>query len=769
MTRLLSSSPAGEWVEGYPLGNGRLGVMCLGAALSPHFQINDGTAWSGSPRNEAAFAVPTPQEASELLAESRRRLAAGDPEGAEQLLRREQTGWTQAYQPFIDLRLSVSGTASTGYQRQLDLASALCSVTADGLLQEAFVSAPHGVFVVRLTSEAPVDVVAELSTQHRVLATENRRLELRLPSDVPPAHEPAEPVRWSAEPGSALEGAAVLDWQHDGTDEVREGLPVAVGVRRLTLVLATRTTFQGLGREPEGTARRAGDAAAQTVASALAEGWDALLAAHTADHRALFDRVVLTLGPQRSVDTGERLGAVYAEGIAADPALAALLFDLGRYLLITSSRPGGLPTTLQGLWNAESQPPWSSNYTTNINLPMNYWPAEVVDLPETLEPYLELVDALAVRGRATAEALYGARGWVTHHNTDAWAHTTAVGAGRGDASWAFWPMAAPWLLAVHRRHLEFGGDDAFAERARPALRGAAQFLLDWLIESPDGSLQTSPSTSPENRYLLEGRPVSLTTSSALDLALTKELLTTVVAVDERCRTVDDLTSAARAALSRIPSAPLIHEGRLLEWGKDVEEEDPRHRHVSPLYSIFPGDEVPGPVLVEAATAMLERRGDDSTGWSLVWKAAIWARLGRADRIQDLLPLVFRRATSDAGPWHGGLHSNLFCSHPPFQIDGNLGFTAAVAEMLLQSHAGVIDLLPALPPAFPEGGVHGLIARPGVSVSMTWAGGVLVSAALRCHRPSAAGPHTIRYRERVLVVAVPSEGEVSVDVDALRAP
>ncbi|MGW5569218.1 glycosyl hydrolase family 95 catalytic domain-containing protein [Streptomyces tendae] len=481
-------------------------------------------------------------------------------------------------------------------------------------------------------------------------------------------------------------------------------------------------------------ARRDLDAAAGRGAVALRER-------QRADHARLYERVELTWD---SAD--ERLRRL------------AFLFHYGRYLLISASREGGTPATLQGLWNDSMRPPWSSNYTVNINTQMNYWPADVTDLPECLPPLFDLVEAVSVRGTETARRLYDADGWCAHHNTDVWAHTSPVGGGRADPAWAFWPLAGAWLCRHLADHVAFGAAPAFArDRAWPVLRGAARFLLDWLVELPDGTLGFSPSSSPENRFSTAAGPMALDVSSAIDIGLAREVFVSVLALAERVGRPDDaVAGAARAALDRLPWPETDEDGTVREWRGPHVMAEPAHRHLSSLYEVFPG---PGlPVVLSAAVARtLDVRGDDSTGWSLAWKLALRARLGHTGRLPALIDLALREVAPGAVGEHGGLYPNHLSAHPPFQIDGNFGFTAAIAECALQSHAGSVALLPALPADWPAGRLRGLVARPGVVVDLAWDDDRrLVEARLR-GRSGRVG--TVRV----------SLGEASVEVDLARGP
>jgi alpha-L-fucosidase 2 len=683
---------------------------------------------------------------------------------------------------------------------------------------------------------------------------------LQLPSDVAPPHEDVpDPVAWDPAGGAALRGAVVVGATHDGAvhggtaygGTARPAPAVGTltlrGVTRLDLLVSTATTFRGIGEVPAGDEHDAYARALTRLREASARGVDAVRERHGADHRALYRRVRWSFGEAAGgpygagaaggeagalgdgagyvsrgdagasgeaaaphataapgpVPTDERLARANAHGdpLAADPGLAPLLFHYGRYLLIAASRRGGTPPTLQGLWNAEFRPPWSSNYTTNINLQMNYWAADTANLPETLPPLVELVGALSRSGAETARRLYGARGWVAHHNSDVWAYTQPVGRGAHDPKWAFWPFAGAWLVHHLHDHLSFGARsvpeaerDAYAaEVVWPVTRSAAEFVLDWLVEAADGTLGTAPSTSPENSYVTtDGRVASVARSATMDLALAAELLSSTVALGARVAPGDALAARAAAALARLPEPAPGRDGALREWSDDPVAEDPRHRHQSHLYAVHPGTGPVSPAVRAAAARSLDLRGDESTGWSLAWRLALRARLGDPAAVRRLLALLFRdmgdgggvddtdgtdsaegTGSTDGtgggarGAWSGGLYHNLFAAHPPFQIDANFGFVAAIAECLVQSHAGRIDLLPALPSSLPAGQVTGLVARPGLQVDVAWrpdrdgdAGQGLVTARLTALRAGARGTHLVAYRGREVTVRV---GEAAVEL------
>lgn len=478
----------------------------------------------------------------------------------------------------------------------------------------------------------------------------------------------------------------------------------------------------------------------------------------------------------RSAPTDERL-ARHADG-APDPGLAALAFQHGRYLLVAGSRRGTQPMGLQGLWNEHVQPPWSGNYTLNINTEMNYWPALGANLAECHEPLLTWLGALAASGTRTAHELYGARGWAAHHNSDVWGFSLPAGEGDGDPCWTAWPLAGAWLASHVWDHYEYTGDAAFLARAWPVLHGAALFVLDWLVELPDGTLGTAPATSPENKYVAaDGLPAAVSTSTTSDLAMVRDLLERTL--DARAALADasgddrsghdrsghdrsghdrsgheafpdDLDARIRDALGRLPTERVGADGRLAEWLTDVPDAEPTHRHQSHLYRVHPGTSIDpdqAPALATAAVASLDARGPESTGWSLAWRLNLRARLrdvaGVEASVRSFLAPVDLDLPGRSGPRSGGgVYRNLFCAHPPFQVDGNLGFTAGVVEALVQGHRTVasgegvvreVHLLPALPGAWSEGEVRGLRVRGGVTVAITWSAGRVTRAELVADR------------------------------------
>lgn len=737
MTCLSFGRSASSWVERLPLGDGRLGVMVDGALPRTSYALNHEHAWSGGPGSEQRGAPILQHAPAELLSTARHAVSVGRPQDAVRALSQLQGRYSQAFMPLGELTVTHDGEAARELRRELDLATSIHTVSSATTRQTSIVSAPFGVLAI--LSSTPVRL--GLSTPHHVVAESTDgvlEVHLRFPSDVPPPHERDQPaVVWDDTPGAASEAviAALTTRQPDG---------------EWLVLLAASTTFGGLGQDLRPLEEVRDEVHARLTAASTA-GADQIFADGAHDHARLYNRARLEFtGAEPRRDTNERLETAFAAAghpLATDPALAALLFDFGRYLAIASSRPGGLPANLQGIWNAEMRPPWSSNYTLNINTEMNYWSSHSTNLSETAVPLRDFVAALAARGAGTARDLYGAPGWVVHHNSDAWLFTSTVGHGEGDVRWSHWPMAGAWLVRALRDAVDFGAEEAASLWS--IARGAAEFALSWHHVDGDGEWSTSPSTSPENTYLLNGEEVALDRMAAIDGQLLRDLFETVVFLAERLAIAGDpVADACAARLTVLPAQPsLTGDGRIREWAEDRVEADPHHRHLSHLYGLFPG---PGPgrwdaESLEAAARTLEARGDESTGWSLVWKIALWARLRRPDKISDLLAIFFRDAESERGPEAGGLYPNLFAAHPPFQIDANLGFPGALVECILQSHLG-IELLPALPSELATGAARGLVARPGIEVDLDWDAGELTRVRFR---PSSRVAVAVRYRNRII--------------------
>jgi alpha-L-fucosidase 2 len=779
--RLWYEHPAVVWEEALPIGNGRLGGMVFGGIQQERILLNEDTLWSGFPKNT------NDPDVLRHLDEVRRLLFAGNYLEAQHLAEGTMLGpWNESYQPMGDLRLEFAGVEHIErYTRELDLDRAVATTRfqAGSSLhsRETFISAPDQVLVERLSCTEPgrVSFIASLDSllPHTTSRGNGPELVMTLSGRCPAHVEPSyvedcrSPVVFDPD---SLERAMTFTVRiqvlHEGG--ISESTDSAVSVRNAdsaVILLTAATSYGGFDWNHAATDIDPFSVTSEQMDTALNRSQQEMVDRHVEDHHRLFRRVELDLGNSAASElpTDRRLAGLAAGGW--DPDLFALLFQYGRYLLIASSRPGTQPANLQGIWSREVRPPWSSNWTTNINLEMNYWPAETCNLSECHEPLMRLIDDLRKTGSETARVQYGCRGWVVHHNVDLWRTPTAVG---GSARWALWPMASAWLSLHAWEHYLFTLDEEFLEcRAYPAMKEAAWFLQDWLVEDGNGHLITCPSTSPENAFLTPGgEACSIGIGSTMDLSLIQELFSACIEAARRLSTDEGFVVELENVLHRLPPFRTGRHGQLLEYSEDFEETEPGHRHLSHLFSVFPGSLMTTsetPQWIPACRTSLDRRGDEGTGWSLAWKIALRARLGDGDHALKLVSRLMRPASSTGTNYvdGGGTYPNLMDAHPPFQIDGNFGVTAGIAEMLLQSHERVLCLLPALPSEWREGRVHGLCAREGFEIDMRWSGGQLEEATI--HSKSGI-PCRVRYRGREIEIPIAAGQSVRLHGPSMEA-
>ena len=781
--RLWYDREACIWEEALPIGNGRLGAMIWGGANEEHLSLNEDTLWSGEVRDKLK------KNAYQYLDEIRDKVSAGEIAEAQELLEKHYFGeWTESYLPLGDLRIRMKhGAKISNYERELTLDHGIATVhyQADGVnyRREMFVSYVDDVIAIRLDADKAGAVHCELSLSSPLIySVKNSEKGIVLDGQAPYYAEPSytnmpyNPLFY--EDGRGMRFGAFVTVAPNGGRMERYGSSCAViGADSLVIYVACGTSFHGFDKNPFTEGKNYKRICEDSLRRAELKGYECIKRDHIEDFGELYRRVSISLGKSAdNLPVNKRLDALKTiQGVSSsktnstgvekdyialkraeeDSGLFALMFQYGRYLLISSSRRGTQPANLQGIWNWRARPPWSCNLTTNINTEMNYWHAESCNLAECHEPLFEAIREMSITGEKTAAALYHCRGFVVHHNVDIWRSTIPVS---GDCRHSIWPMAGGWLCRHLWEHYLHSMDEKFLrDEAYPLMKKAAEFFLDFMVEDEEGYLVTNPSVSPENVFVLDTKTFSVSTSCTMDISIIKDLFGACISACGILRIDTGFCETLKTALERLRPYKLGRHGQLQEWDNDYEEKEPGHRHQSHLYGLYPGCDITEGQWLKAAEKALERRlenGGGHTGWSCAWLISLFARFQNRERVLQFIMTLLQKST----------YPNLFDAHPPFQIDGNFGFSAGIVEMLMQSHKGYIHILPALPELFADGYICGIVARGAFVLDIHWKNGQCIGVSVFS---KAGGRCRLQYERCMLEFDTEKDGKYRVEVDSAK--